>query len=333
MSVHRARTPTGQSPATTRSRPPRRPAATPRAWESERESINLQTRALAGPFQEFWFNINTNHVIKLIPNALLLTFRYRLAQSPRGRRRAQKRPGQHASAICFQSGSQLQRIVTAQGVALGQPQGPRSRCAFRGGSHGQPLGEITPQPFDRLMKLICRELEAFMPPRERRANFDLGQACGVDCVVGRRPPETQHESRAGFSDEALGERAAVEKVGRHLHLDSASDALTNDLFGQGFAFDLRQFVFVELFVGHRASGDVREETLGQHLQFELTLALGGGISGQRLGCRQRLLKLFGQRALFGKGQLLNRLENFSSRHCGYLADATGLSIAPGQRTV
>ena len=102
-----------------------------------------------------------------------------------------------------------------------------------------------------------------MPPRERRANFDLGQACGVDCVVGRRPPETQHESRAGFSDEALGERAAVEKVGRHTHLDSASDALTNDLFGQGFAFDLRRLVFVELFVGHRARWDVREETLGQ----------------------------------------------------------------------
>lgn len=118
---------------------------------------------------------------------------------------------QPASAICFQSGSQLQRIVTAQGVALGQPQG-LDHDVFRGGSHGQPLGEITPRPFDRLMKLICRELEAFMPPRERRANFDLGQACGVDCVVGRRPPETQHESRAGFSDEALGERAAVEKV-------------------------------------------------------------------------------------------------------------------------
>jgi hypothetical protein len=28
---------------------------------------------------------------------------------------------QHATAICFQSGSQLQRIVTAQGLALGQP--------------------------------------------------------------------------------------------------------------------------------------------------------------------------------------------------------------------
>jgi hypothetical protein len=30
--------------------------------------------------------------------------------------------------------------------------------------------EITAQAFDRLMKLICRELESLMPPRERRAN-------------------------------------------------------------------------------------------------------------------------------------------------------------------
>ena len=40
--------------------------------------------------------------------------------------RQRRKMMQHASAVCFENGSQLQRIVTAQGVALGEPQ-PRSR--------------------------------------------------------------------------------------------------------------------------------------------------------------------------------------------------------------
>jgi len=39
-------------------------------WKAMHESVSLQTRALSSPRQEFWFDVNANHAIKL-PSTIL----------------------------------------------------------------------------------------------------------------------------------------------------------------------------------------------------------------------------------------------------------------------